>query len=433
MHGHFHKIEKIQVQQLEFSSLLGLKTNGERTVRGWELGEHKPSVAKWLQIKKLTSHVPFKQSENGNYSFKFIDLFAGIGGIRIPYQDAGGHCVFSSEWDNFSQKTYASNFGHIPEGDITKIHKIPDHDLLLGGFPCQAFSLAGLRKGFNDPRGTLFFEIQKILATNKPKAFMLENVKQLKGHEKGKTLQLILDILEGRNWQDVPSDLSMSEEARETLSKPLNYKVFYKVLRATDFGVPQNRERIFLVGFNRDYYGDNIKFERHFSWPIPPKTPTKLGDILEDSSKIDEKYTLSSKLWEGHKKRKEKHKLKGNGFGYSLFNENSSYTRTLSARYYKDGSEILVDQKPHNNLPRRLTPRECARLQGFPENFIVDAVSNAQAYKQLGNSVAIPVVKAVSIQLLSCMNVAEALKQSGNINYDDDFENSNAELQYELF
>lgn len=409
------KRESLGLSQAEFAELLGLKANGERTVGGWERGEHSPSSSKWEQITQISTHVPFKHPENGPQLFKFIDLFAGIGGIRIPFQQLGGKCVFTSEWDKFSQKVYATNFGEMPSGDITLVPAklIPDHDILLGGFPCQAFSQAGLRRGFSETRGTMFFEIQRILAEKRPKAFMLENVKQLKGHDKGRTLQTILDILEGNNSQEIPDDVPMSDEARKALSAKLNYQVFYKVLRAGDFGVPQNRERIFIVGFDRDYFGEGIDFESVFNWPIAPLTPTRLGDILEDSSKLDSKYTLSEKLWSGHQRRKEEHKEKGNGFGYSLFNADSPYANTISARYYKDGSEILIDQSHLGKRPRKLTPRECARLQGFPENYIVDAVSDAQTYKQFGNSVCVAVIRAIATQMITAINVANALKQEG--------------------
>jgi DNA (cytosine-5)-methyltransferase 1 len=409
------KRELLGLSQLEFAELLGLKSNGERTVRGWENGEHTPTPSKWLQINTLTTHVPFKRPDNSPELFKFIDLFAGIGGIRIPFQELGGKCVFTSEWDKFSQKSYASNFGEMPAGDITLVGaaSIPDHDLLLGGFPCQAFSQAGLKKGFTETRGTMFFEIQRILVEKKPKGFLLENVKQLKGHDKGKTLRTILDFLEGNNPQEIPDDVPMSEEARKALGTKLNYQVFTKVLRARDFGIPQNRERIFIVGFDKDYYGDDIDFETIFKWPTPTMTPTRVGDILEESKLLDEKYTISDKLWTGHKKRKEEHKEKGNGFGYSLFTQDSPYANTISARYYKDGSEILIDQSHLDKNPRKLTPRECARLQGFPENFIVNAVSDAQAYKQFGNSVCVAVIRAIANQMINAISIANALKSEG--------------------
>jgi DNA (cytosine-5)-methyltransferase 1 len=408
------KREQLGMTQLEFAQLLGLKENGERTISGWERGEHQPSSSKWQQLCDIQTHTPFKQSEHIAPEFTFIDLFAGIGGIRLPYQQAGGRCVFSSEWDKFAQKTYAANFGELPAGDITQINArdIPNHDILLGGFPCQAFSQAGLKRGFSDTRGTMFFEIQRIIAQKRPKAFMLENVKQLQGHEKGRTLQTILDILEGRNVQEIPTEIPMSDEARAALEQRLNYQVFYKVLRAADFGIPQNRERIFIVGFNRDYYGEHTDFNKIFNWPTPPSTPTRVGDILDDSTLVDAKYTISEKLWDGHRRRKAEHLNKGNGFGYSLFTKNSTYTNTLSARYYKDGSEILIDQSELNQRPRKLTPRECARLQGFPENYIVNAVSDVQAYKQFGNSVTVPVIRAVAAQLLAALKTANFIKKS---------------------
>lgn len=218
-------------------------------------------------------------------------------------------------------------------------------NILLAGFPCQAFSQAGLRKGFNNTRGRMFFEIQRILAGKKPKVFLLENVKQLRGHVKGNTLNTILNILEGRSTNDIPCDI-----------------------------------------------------------------PTRLGDILLPKKEIEEKYTISEKLWDGHQRRKLEHAKKGNGFGYSLFNYDSKYTNTLSARYYKDGSEILIDQTALGKRQRKLTPRECARLQGFPDNYIIDAVSDGQIYKQFGNFVSVPVIKAVAEKILLALGVAEKMK-----------------------
>lgn len=412
--------KKLGIGRTEFANLLGLGSTGERTVRGWEEEEHEPSSTKWLAIldveKKMTEYLenaPFRQKPEGECDFTFIDLFAGIGGIRLPYQQQGGLCVFSSEWDKFSQKTYLTNFGEMPHGDITKIAAadIPDHDVLLGGFPCQAFSQAGLKRGFSDTRGTMFFEIQRIMTAKRPKAFMLENVKQLQGHDKGRTLKTILNILRGEGSHTIPVDIPISEDARNALSEKLNYWVEYRVLRAGDFGAPQNRERIFIVGFDRDYFR-GVDFDSIFSWPEPPMTPTRVGDILEDLDRLppsQDRYTISDKLWTGHQKRKLEHEKKGNGFGYSLFNENSEYTNTISARYYKDGSEILIDQSHLGKNPRKLTPRECARLQGFPDEFIVDAVSQGQIYKQFGNSVCMNVIRAVSEQLVSTMRQAEML------------------------
>ncbi|CDF99323.1 DNA cytosine methyltransferase [Avibacterium paragallinarum] len=299
---------------------------------------------------------------------KFIDLFAGIGGIRLGIEQVfnDARCVFSSEIDKYAIKTYQTNFGNEPvAGDITKINEleIPDHDLLLAGFPCQPFSQAGLKKGFSDTRGTLFFDIERILLAKKPQIFLLENVKQLKGHDNGNTLKIILEHLQ-----------------------LAGYKVYVDVLRARDFGIPQNRERVYLVGF--------LDHSLSFCFPKPLNRDTKVGDILE--KEVDSKYTISDRLWAGHQRRKEENKKNGKGFGYGLFNHNSEYTNTISARYYKDGSEILIEQVGKN--PRKLTPKEASRLQGFPENFIIP-VSDAQAYKQFGNSVCVPVIKAIAMEI----------------------------------
>ena len=306
---------------------------------------------------------------------KFIDLFAGIGGIRLGLENSAKRnkklveCVFTSEWDKFANITYKENFNDNFNiaGDITKINEsdIPEHNLLLAGFPCQAFSQAGKKRGFEDTRGTLFFDIARILQKKKPSYFLLENVKQLVGHDKknkkdkiGRTLSIIL----------------------ETLGE-LGYNVHWKTLKARDFGVPQNRERIYIFG--------SLK-KVNFKFPNPFDLDLRLGDILEEI--VDEKYIISDKLWAGHQRRKKMNKLKGKGFGYGLFNKDSKYTNTLSARYYKDGSEILIENL--NTNPRKLTPREAARLQGFPDNFKIP-VSNNQAYKQFGNSVAVPVIEAI--------------------------------------
>lgn len=359
--------------QKDFADALGLDRHGDRTLRRWENGESKPNKIILNAILDFAKDRPFVV-ENSDVAFRFIDLFAGIGGIRIPFQELGGKCVFTSEWDKFAQKTYQVNFGEMPSGDITNIKNedIPDFDILLAGFPCQPFSQAGLRKGFSDTRGTLFFEIERIIESKRPKAFLLENVKQLRGHDKGRTLETIKQHL-----------------------RALDYNVSAEVLRAADFGVPQNRERIFIVGFDKRSYCIDDSYE--FPYPIPPKKPTRLGNILMDN--VDNKYTISDKLYEGHLRRKREHEVKGNGFGFSLFNSDSPYTNTISARYYKDGSEILIDQGQNRN-PRKLTPRECARLQGFDDAFIIP-VSDTQAYKQFGNSVAVPVVRAVAKAMLS--------------------------------
>lgn len=316
---------------------------------------------------------------------KIIDLFAGIGGIRKGFEIAFGNnieCVLTSEIDKHAIETYKANYGdENMYGDIKEINEknVPDHDILLAGFPCQPFSQAGLKKGFNDTRGTLFFDIERILIEKKPQAFLLENVKQLRGHDRGHTLKVILEHLD-----------------------KAGYKTFVKVLAARDFGVPQNRERIFIVGF--------LDHSIDFKFPESTGIPTRVGDILEHN--VDDSYTISDRLWAGHQRRKEANKLKGKGFGYSLFDENSQYTNTISARYYKDGSEILIAQKGKN--PRKLTPREAARLQGFPEDFIIDKVSNVQAYKQFGNSVCVPVIAAVAAQMKQHIKDTKSQKSNKN-------------------
>lgn len=312
----------------------------------------------------------FNTNPNIVGSFSYIDLFAGIGGIRRPFDKLGGKCVFSSEIDKYAIQTYIANYGEVPSGDITQIDErsIPKFDVLLAGFPCQAFSIAGKRQGFKDIRGTMFFEIQRILDYHKPKCFLLENVKGILNHDKGKTFETIKDILENK----------------------LNYNIFYKVLNAKNFGMPQNRERIIIVGF--------LDHSIEFKFPEPLGIKTRLGDILEDN--VDPKYTISDKLWASHQRRKEENKKKGNGFGYCLFDENSEYTSTISARYYKDGSEILIKQ-PNNN-PRKLTPREAARLQGFPDDFKL-VCSDVQCYKQFGNSVPTKMIEAVAINLIKSL------------------------------
>lgn len=370
------KRNTLGLSQKDFADALQLGKDGAAIVRKWECGESVPSDEEWERICNFAVTVPF-QKHDKNCKFRFIDLFAGIGGIRIPFQELGGECVFTSEWDSFAQKTYRINFGDEPAGDITKIDEndIPDFDVLLGGFPCQPFSQAGLKKGFSDTRGTLFFEIERILKGKRPKAFLLENVKQLRGHDKGRTFQVIKEHL-----------------------LALNYSVTEKVLRAGDFGVPQNRERIYIVGFDREYYELPESYE--FKFPEPTHKETRLGNILEKN--VDEKYTISDALWAGHQRRKAEHQRKGNGFGYSLFTADSPYANTISARYYKDGSEILIDQGEGKN-PRKLTPRECARLQGFPEEFIIP-VSDTQAYKEFGNSVAVPVIREIARRIIEEMD-----------------------------
>ena len=319
--------------------------------------------------------------------FSFIDLFAGIGGMRIAYERAGGKCVYSSEWNKYSQQTYKANFGDEPDGDITKVDAekdIPDHDILVAGFPCQPFSIAGVSKkqsmgratGFEDKtQGTLFFDVCRILKAKRPKAFMLENVKNLCSHDKGNTFRIIMESLD-----------------------ELDYEVYYQILDGQNF-VPQHRERIIIVGFDRKRYGDNIQFK----FDIKPKKPKPvLEDILEKS--VDPKYTLTDKLWIYLQNYAAKHRAAGNGFGYGIA-PRDGITRTLSARYYKDGSEILIEQEGKN--PRRLTPRECARLQGFPEDFVIP-VSDTQAYRQFGNSVVVPLMENVAKLIVKEINELKA-------------------------
>ena len=315
--------------------------------------------------------------------FTFIDLFAGMGGFRIAMQRQGGKCVFSSEWNKFAQTTYLANFGEMPYGDITtkevKSHIPKTFDVLCAGFPCQPFSIAGVSKkkslgretGFQDKtQGTLFFDVADIISRHKPKAFFLENVKNLVSHDKGNTFKVIKETLE-----------------------ELGYSIHYKVMDGKSF-VPQHRERIMIVGFKKELY-DSLPFV----FPVLSDKSPAIKDILEQS--IDPKYTLSDKLWTYLQNYAEKHREKGNGFGYGLVDMNG-ISRTLSARYYKDGSEILIPQGEGKN-PRRLSPRECARLMGYPDNYIIDKVSDVQAYRQCGNSVVVPLITEVAKSLVDTM------------------------------
>jgi DNA (cytosine-5)-methyltransferase 1 len=315
--------------------------------------------------------------------FTFIDLFAGIGGLRTPFQEIGGKCIFTSEWDRFSQQTYAANFQDDPfehplNGDIRPFanepERVPSHDVLLAGFPCQPFSIAGVSKknalgrphGFLcDTQGTLFYDLAKIIEHRRPAAFLLENVKNLESHDGGRTFATIMHVL----------------------CSELRYHVQYRVISSHPW-VPQRRERIFIVGFREptDFDFDDLE--------VPEGRQPVLGDILE--ADVSPKYTLTEHLWNYLKDYKAKHQSAGNGFGYSVFGP-KDVTRTLSARYYKDGSEVLVNQS--GTRPRRLTPRECARLMGFDapqgSDFKIP-VSDTQAYRQFGNAVVVPVVRAVA-------------------------------------
>ena len=328
-------------------------------------------------------NVPFPDPSPAN--FTFIDLFAGMGGFRLAMQAQGGKCVFSSEWNKYAQKTYFANFGEIPFGDITKESTkgyIPENfDILCAGFPCQPFSIAGVSKkkslgretGFKDKtQGTLFFDVADIINRHRPKAFYLENVKNLTSHDKGNTFRVI----------------------RETLEE-LNYSIHYQVMDGQTY-VPQHRERIMIVGFDRErYHGDE-----QFNFPEQHEAKRAIGEILDPD--IDPKYTLSDKLWGYLQAYAEKHRAKGNGFGYGLVDLNG-ISRTLSARYYKDGSEILIPQGDGVN-PRKLSPRECARLMGYPDTYRLDQVSDVQAYRQCGNSVIVPLITAVSERIIQTIN-----------------------------
>lgn len=320
---------------------------------------------------------------------KFIDLFAGIGGMRIAFERNGGKCVYSNEWNKYCAETYEANFGDRPDGDITKVKAadIPDHQILVAGFPCQPFSIAGVSKkkslgrstGFEDKtQGTLFFDVCRIIKEKRPNAFMLENVKNLASHDNGNTFKVIKESLE-----------------------ELDYQIFYRVLDG-QFFVPQHRERIIIVGFDRKRYGQDVDFEFKVK-PVLPKPSVR--DILEP--RVDKKYTLTDKLWEYLQNYAQKHKAAGNGFGYGIA-PLDGITRTLSARYYKDGSEILIAQK--NSNPRRLTPRECARLQGFPDDFKI-VVSDTQAYKQFGNSVVVPLMTDIAGLIIAKLNYLEMLNE----------------------
>lgn len=347
----------------------------------------------FMEALSLYFSEKMRDQKKKNTKFKFIDLFAGIGGMRLAFEAHGGDCVFSSEWDRYCQRTYFENFGEMPFGDITHIDEkdIPDHDILSAGFPCQPFSIAGVSKklslgratGFLDEaQGTLFFDVARIIKEKRPKAFLLENVKNLRSHDKGRTWQVITKTLD-----------------------ELDYEIFPEVIDGRLFS-PQHRERVFIVGFDRERYGRELTFDFNINIPIKQ---LKIKDILEHA--VEEKYTLTDNLWKYLQDYAAKHKAKGNGFGYGLVDLNG-ITRTLSARYYKDGSEILIPQEGKN--PRRLTPRECARLQGYSDDFMIP-VSDTQAYKQFGNSVVVPLVTAVAEKMVSKL---EALNTKENMRHD---------------
>jgi len=379
---------RTKYSQAELAKILGVST---KTVSRWESGSAVSRIQD-LALQQVLSRP--RRELLPKADFHFIDLFAGIGGTRLGIESIGGQCVWTSEWDTHSQKSYANNFAddHGIVGDVREANArdIPDFDFLVAGFPCQPFSIAGVskKKSLGSPhgfecktQGTLFFEVARIIEHHRPAAFLLENVKNLLSHRKGETFRVI----------------------RETLEDELGYEVHCKVIDAAHF-VPQHRERIFIVGFREP---------TKFSWDklkLPEKTAT-LSDILHPQNgseeaeasftigakaKVNEKYILTDKLWDYLQRYAEKHRAKGNGFGFGLVGGKDT-ARTLSARYYKDGSEILIRRGPRSN-PRRLTPRECARLMGFPDTWRIP-VSDTQAYRQFGNSVVVPVVEAVASTL----------------------------------
>ncbi|WP_284060484.1 DNA (cytosine-5-)-methyltransferase [Pseudomonas sp. NW5] len=379
---------------MTIEDVMELTGKSKSTVYRWEKGQIQADKLALKVINERIAHATRGHSSKPGAAFRFIDLFAGIGGMRKAFDAAGGQCVFTSEWNKYARMTYQANYecDHEVTGDITKIEasEIPAHDVLVAGFPCQPFSIAGVSKknslgrahGFEDKtQGTLFFDVARILAHHRPAAFLLENVKNLKGHDKGRTFQTIM----------------------ETLQDELGYHVHHRIIDAQHW-VPQHRERIFIVGFRED-----VPFD--FDQLVLPEKPPVLGDILHpengdeeaeapftegDAAMVAEKYTLTEKLWNYLQAYADKHKAAGNGFGFGI-NGRDDVTRTLSARYYKDGSEILVHQQ--GNRPRRLTPRECARLMGFDmpgQPLFEIPVSDTQAYKQFGNAVVVPKVKAIA-------------------------------------
>ncbi len=360
-------------------------------MKRWESGDAEPDELALRELRRLCA--PKGRAIREGHGFTFIDLFAGIGGLRVGFEGIGGRCVFTSEWDEHSQRTYRANFGeHDIAGDITQIDAaaIPKHDVLLAGFPCQPFSIAGVSKknslgrkhGFEcETQGTLFFDVERIIEHHQPKAFLLENVKNLKSHDRGRTFDVIMRTLEDK----------------------LGYTVSAKVLDARPF-VPQHRERIFLVGLKKDTGFDwkDVLIPPRDDWPslgniLHPEDGCEEAEerFLDEKGRVLKKYVQTDLLWRNLQDYAAKHRAKGNGFGFGLVDRTDT-ARTLSARYYKDGSEILIKRKRGN--PRRLTPRECARLMGFDnaERRWKIPVSDTQAYRQFGNSVVVPVVEAIA-------------------------------------
>ncbi|TVQ30779.1 MAG: DNA (cytosine-5-)-methyltransferase [Phycisphaeraceae bacterium] len=353
-------------------------------------------LREFLQLHELTAGDSVLITRQSTYDYKiapafrdprFIDLFAGIGGMRLGFESAGARCVFSCEWDKHAQRTYEENFGDKPAGDIRLVdaQSVPDHDILLAGFPCQPFSIAGVSKknalghlhGFKcKTQGTLFFDVARIIEAKQPRCFVLENVKNLENHDKGRTFATILD----------------------TLTKELGYHVTHRVIDARHV-VPQHRQRVFIIG---------SKPPAPFDFPTARdlekyRLAETVGQILE--RRVDPRYTLTDHLWKYLQNYAKKHRAAGNGFGFGLVNR-SMTTRTLSARYYKDGSEILIEQKGKN--PRRLTPRECARLMGYPDSFRIP-VSDTQAYRQFGNSIVVPIVQSIADRLIPAMRATPGI------------------------
>jgi DNA (cytosine-5)-methyltransferase 1 len=362
---------------------------------GYALTECADRIASDTAIQQLlfeVKNVPFPTPED--YTFKFIDLFAGIGGFRLAMQNLGGKCVFTSEWDKEAQKTYLANFGEVPFGDITKEETkkfIPDgFEVLCAGFPCQAFSIAGKRGGFEDTRGTLFFDVAEIIKRKKPKAIFLENVKGLRNHDKGKTLATILNVLRNDLGYFVPEP---------------------QVINAKDFGVPQNRERIFIVGFRKDQ-GVN-----EFHYPQPLKKKVKFADVKEKKVPAT-KFFLSTQYLSTLENHKARHASKGNGFGFEIIEDTGIANAVVCGGMGRERNLVydhrITDFTPTTKIKgevnrlgiRKMTPREWARLQGFPDKFVIP-VADASAYKQFGNSVAVPAIQATARKILELIDTKE--------------------------
>ena len=348
-----------------------------------------------FDFNKLPTKNDFNQQNetpfvDHNNRFTFIDLFAGIGGFRMAMQNCGGQCVFTSEWDKSAKETYFRNYGEVPFGDITKDEikdLIPENfNILCAGFPCQPFSNAGLKRGIEDTRGTLFYEIAEILQDHHPEVVLLENVRGLISNDNGKTIQTILQTITHLGYKcNIPQEIIDNGPVNT-----LKAEAARMVLCAKDFGVPQNRPRIYIV-----LWRDTLNIE-HFNYPNPTNEETHVRDILEQN--VPESFTISDRLWEGHQRRRINNAANGKGFGYCSFTPDSPYTSTISRRYYKDGSEILIEQPDRN--PRKLTPREATNLQGYPHNFKIHQ-SHTEAYKQAGNSVAVPVVEHIANEIIN--------------------------------